>query len=49
MGDPFKVEVKGRPVFLCCESCKDDALEAPDETLAQVEKMKARTKAEAGR
>jgi hypothetical protein len=49
MGVPFKVEVKGRPVFLCCESCKDDALEAPDETLAQVEKMKARAKAEAGR
>jgi membrane fusion protein, copper/silver efflux system len=49
MGVPFKVEVKGRPVFLCCESCKDDALEAPDETLAQAEKMKARTKAEAGR
>jgi Cu(I)/Ag(I) efflux system membrane fusion protein len=49
MGVPVKVEIKGRPVFLCCEACKDEALEAPDETLAQVEKMKARTKTEAGR
>ncbi len=41
MGVPVKVLVKGRPVFLCCEGCKDDALAEPDRTLAEVEKRKA--------
>ena len=42
MGVPVPVEVKGRRVFLCCKGCKDDALANPDQTLAQVEKLKAR-------
>jgi hypothetical protein len=42
MGVPVKVVIKGRPVFLCCQGCKDDALENPNQTLAQVEKLKAR-------
>jgi len=27
-------------VFLCCEGCRDKALENPDETLKAVEKLK---------
>jgi hypothetical protein len=44
MGVPVKVMVKGRPVFLCCESCREEALAHPDQTLATVEKLKARGK-----
>jgi multidrug efflux pump subunit AcrA (membrane-fusion protein) len=47
MGVPVPVEIKGRKVFLCCPSCKDDALEDPDQTLAQVERLKAKVKAAA--
>jgi multidrug efflux pump subunit AcrA (membrane-fusion protein) len=46
MGVPVKVIIHGLPVFLCCASCKDDALEKPDETLAEAEKLKARTAAQ---
>jgi multidrug efflux pump subunit AcrA (membrane-fusion protein) len=42
MGVPVKVMIRGRPVFLCCPGCEDDALEKPDETLAEVEKLKAK-------
>jgi Cu(I)/Ag(I) efflux system membrane fusion protein len=43
MGVPVAVTIKGRKVFLCCEGCRDEALENPDQTLAQVEKLKAKT------
>src|SRR5262245_41070176 len=33
MGEPVKVMVKDQPVFLCCKSCKAEALAHPDETL----------------
>jgi hypothetical protein len=42
MGVPAVVEIKGRKVFLCCKGCKDEALEDPDKTLAEVEKVKAK-------
>jgi hypothetical protein len=42
MGVPVAVEVKGRKVFLCCPVCKDEALGNPDQTLAEVEKLKAK-------
>ena len=42
MGKPFKVEVKGQPVFLCCEGCKKRALASPDKTLETVKELKAR-------
>ena len=42
MGVPVKVMVKGAPVFLCCAGCKEEALEHPDQTLVQVEKLKAK-------
>jgi Cu(I)/Ag(I) efflux system membrane fusion protein len=41
MGVPVIVEIKGRKVFLCCKGCQDDALRNPEQTLAQVEKLKA--------
>jgi RND family efflux transporter MFP subunit len=49
MGKPVKIEVMGRPVFLCCAGCVDEAKEDPDRTLATAEKQKARAKAEAGK
>jgi Cu(I)/Ag(I) efflux system membrane fusion protein len=46
MGKPFKVLLKGKRVFLCCDGCVDDARADPDQTLATVEKLKAKAKAE---
>ena len=40
MGVPVKLTVKGQPVFICCASCKDKALEHPEQTLAEVAKFK---------
>jgi len=36
MGPPVKVMLDGEPVFLCCPTCKQKALEHPQETLAKV-------------
>jgi hypothetical protein len=33
MGVPIKLTVKGRPVFICCEGCKEKVLAHPDEML----------------
>jgi len=44
MGVPVKVMVNGRPVFLCCKGCVNDALARPEQTLATVEKLKAKAK-----
>jgi len=46
MGKPVKLMIEGKPVFLCCGGCKDEAEEAPAKTLATVEQLKARAKAE---
>jgi hypothetical protein len=46
MGKPVKLVLQGKPVFLCCEGCEDDARKDPATTLATVEKLKARAKAE---
>lgn len=40
MGAPFKVMIDGQSVFLCCEGCKDTALGNPQETLANVKRLK---------
>lgn len=40
MGAPVKVVIEGKAVFLCCNGCKDEALEHGKETLAQVSKIK---------
>jgi Cu(I)/Ag(I) efflux system membrane fusion protein len=44
MGAPFKVVVKGRPIFLCCSSCEEAALAHPDQTLAKVEQLKRKAR-----
>ena len=40
MGMPVKVMVKGRPVFVCCKGCDEEALDKPDETLRKVDERK---------
>src|SRR5262245_57366643 len=37
MGTPIKITIKDKPVFLCCEHCKEKALANPDKTLQAVE------------
>jgi hypothetical protein len=41
MGTPFKVEIEGQPVFLCCDGCEEEARAHPDQTLAAVRRLKA--------
>ena len=36
MGVPEKVEVHGRPVFICCDSCLEALNESPDEYLKKL-------------
>lgn len=38
MGAPVKIDVKGQPVFICCEGCKDKLLANADEYLAKIKK-----------
>ena len=38
MGLPIKVTIKGRDVWLCCESCKEKLLADPDTYLAKLNK-----------
>jgi uncharacterized protein (TIGR03000 family) len=43
MGKPVKVTIKGQPVFLCCAACVEQARAAPDQTLARVKELRARS------
>ena len=36
MGAPYKVRVKDRDVFLCCQGCEGQILENPDKYLAKL-------------
>jgi len=49
MGVPYKVMVKGQPVFLCCKGCERRAFANAEKTLARVEELKAKVKAEAAK
>lgn len=40
MGAPVKVMIDGKPVFLCCKGCQEEAVEHSKDTLATVEKLK---------
>ena len=42
MGMPYKVTVKGRDVFLCCEHCKEAVEKDPDAILAKLDAKKAK-------
>ena len=44
MGVPLKVMVDGKPVFICCEGCREDALKNPQETTAKAAKLQEQTK-----
>jgi YHS domain-containing protein len=41
MGTPIRVDIDGKPVFLCCDGCKARALRDPEATLAKVTKLKS--------
>ena len=38
-GVPYKLTIEGRPVFLCCEHCKEMALKDPHATLAALDAL----------
>lgn len=38
MGTPIKVDVNGKPVFICCKGCKEPLLESPEDFLADASK-----------
>jgi hypothetical protein len=40
MGVPFKVVLKGEPVFLCCKGCAKAAKKSPDETLQKAKELR---------
>ncbi len=40
MGMPYKVTVKGREVFLCCQGCEGEIKENPDKYLARLDEGK---------
>ncbi len=44
MGVPLKLDVQGRPVFVCCKGCEKKALSDPQATLARVEQLKTQPK-----
>ncbi len=43
MGRPFKVVLKGQPVFLCCKDCESKARADEEGTLKKVEELKKKT------
>jgi hypothetical protein len=45
MGVPVKITVNAQPVFVCCQSCEDDAKAHADQTLTKVADLKAKAKA----
>lgn len=43
MGVPVKVEIRGTPVFVCCESCVEKAKSNADATLTKLAELKSKT------
>lgn len=35
MGAPLKVDVKGKPIWICCEGCREELLANADKYLAE--------------
>lgn len=46
MGAPIKLTIKDQAVFICCKGCKKKAEADPDKTLAKLEELKAKKRAE---
>ena len=44
MGKPYKMTVKDRVVFLCCDGCKGDVEKDPDKILKKVDELLAKNK-----
>lgn len=44
MGMPHKIMIEGKPVFLCCAGCEEEALKDPQKTLAKIETLKSAAK-----
>ena len=44
-GIPIKVTLKGKPAWVCCDGCEDDAVQHPDQTLVKLQRVLARVKA----
>jgi hypothetical protein len=42
MGPPIKVMVDGRPVFICCEGCRQKLLAEPAKYLAKLDEEATR-------
>ena len=42
MGKPYKMTVKGRVIFLCCDGCKGAVEKDPDGTLKKVDALLAK-------
>ncbi|HMP78586.1 MAG TPA: hypothetical protein PKD54_03985 [Pirellulaceae bacterium] len=39
MGTPIKVDVKGQPVYLCCEGCRNRLLADPERYLQRLREL----------
>lgn len=44
MGTPVRVIIKGKPVFVCCKACKEDAVKGGEKTVKAVVKLRDATK-----
>ena len=49
MGVPIKLVIKDQPVFVCCAGCKRSAEKNPEKTLATLEKLKEKKRAESAK
>jgi hypothetical protein len=47
MGPPVKIILRDQPVFLCCQGCEKEARRHAEQTLATVQRQKAKVKAAA--
>jgi hypothetical protein len=41
-GKPIKIVVKGEPVFVCCDDCKEEVEKNPDKALAKAKELRAK-------
>lgn len=39
MGEPIKVDVQGRAVWICCDGCRQDLLDNPDQYLTKLDQQ----------
>jgi hypothetical protein len=44
MGMPLKLMIEGKPVFICCEGCREDVLAKPQEALSKAAALKQEQK-----